>query len=705
MLIRQVISDKFNIIENHISNEDGSNIIKKIENYIENFLSTDIHICPLDYINQAIWFNKIDKSKIIANINIQIKHYLIQHRNNIRDFIKKEKFSIQSLNKFLHKIIFKLRYLNIIICSKKTDIIKEGIIQLSNLLISDSLIILFIEDQFLNFDKKSYTCIKNFIDIVQSAHIYDNGEIFTKILKIMGNVFQKHIINVEDNPLPENLKRLQQIFDNIKFCNELSLHYKFIRNEFKIYGLYVVDIITQNLINIIKLSTLDEINFTLENIYLNLIKFYKRLENSDLYKFNTQVSNAVINFIDKFMSNIDQANLHKFINIINYIEEIFVKKNFIIEQKIEKMFNSEKVLEQIHIYINTLILNDNKENILKLLNYVINIKDKDLFVNNYYQSLVKRLMIEISKKEYYTKTTEKFRDYINKEHYYAQLIKHKFGSKLFYKLNKVISDTYTSYQDNYNFIITKQIPNINNLEKSKLQTITTSYNNWNINQTDGIITDYIIEKNNKSELCKYLKLYSSYYSIYRNNTKKVLNWFLHFGEVSMTYNKKDILLLPIQFMVVEMFEHTDSIPFKEIFEANFFVNYTHKFRSDIINSLVISKLFNFNGVNIQLSNLDNFNTNLIEIFFSNSDYINLWEEGLNNELIHSRKEITSSVINSLVKKSKDGIDLNELFNQTKTNIDVFELSQEIFDETIKYMCDQDYIIFDSNLNKYYKLYY
>jgi hypothetical protein len=700
--------NRFNIIEDHLSNESETKIINKIKNYIENFLLSDIHIFPPEYINQSLWFNKIDKNKIVNDINQQIKNSLVQHRNNIRTFIKKEKFSLQSLNIFLGKIISKLKYINMITCSNNFAIMSECIMQLSNLIISDSLIVIFIEDQFINFNQQTKTSIKLFLNIVQLGKIYDQGEIFTKILKIMSNVFVKHIKNNEEYPLPENLKRLQKISDDINFCAKINSHYNFIKNEFKIYGTPIIDIITHDLCLIIQLNAIDEIYFTLKTINVHLKSFYGKIDYHDKIKFHSLIIEATIRLLDNFIHSAQQSYILELVDIIKYLDDIIINKNYIIEQKMRKIFNCEKILEQIHIYINDFIIKNDKENVNKILNYVSSIKEKDIFVNNYYQNLVKRLMTKIIDKKFYVnyESRNNFQAYINTEYEYAELIKYRFGAKLYYKLKKVIDDITVSYENNYHFIVTKLLINTNNLDKSKLKVIITSYDNWDINQTDGIITDEILDQNNNSQLCKYLKLYSSNYYNYRNcyNTK-VLKWFLHFGEVSITYNEKNLLLLPIQFMVVEMFENVNSIPIKEILNASFFANYTHKFRSDIINSLIISKLFELNGLNIELSKTSNFNTDLIEIFFTNSDYVNLWEEQHNNDLIHTRKEITSCVINTILKKSNNGLDTNELFKETKANINIFELSQEIFDDTIKHMSDCDYINFDINSHKYVKLYY
>jgi hypothetical protein len=313
---------RFNIIENHLSDESETKIVDKIKNYIENFLISDIHIFPSEYINQALWFKKVDKVKIINDINYQIKNSLILHRNNIRMFIKKEKFSLQSLNSFLSKIISKLNYINTLICSKQHEIISESILQLANLIISDGLIIIFIEDQFINFNPQTKTSIKLFLDIAQSSKMY-NQDIYTKILKIMNNVFIKYINNNEEYPLPKNYQRLQKISDDIVFCGKISSHYSFIKNDFKIYGMHIIDIITKDLCQIIRSNSIDEIYFTLKKIDIPLITFYGKIDYYDRQKFYSLIIEATIYLLDSYINSLEELNI-----LINHLGRLADNSNF-----------------------------------------------------------------------------------------------------------------------------------------------------------------------------------------------------------------------------------------------------------------------------------------------------------------------------------------------------------------------------------------
>ena len=103
--------DKYGIIENHLV-DDTKIVTSKIENYFENYLNSDIKVLMNEYLDQSIYFNKINIPDLISNIQSFLKNYLIQRRNNIRTFIKKETFNLSDLIKFLENFITKIHYIN-----------------------------------------------------------------------------------------------------------------------------------------------------------------------------------------------------------------------------------------------------------------------------------------------------------------------------------------------------------------------------------------------------------------------------------------------------------------------------------------------------------------------------------------------------------------------------------------------------------------
>jgi hypothetical protein len=234
----------------------------------------------------------------------------------------------------------------------------------------------------------------------------------------------------------------------------------------------------------------------------------------------------------------------------------------------------------------------------------------------------------------------------------------------------------------------------------EMTVITTSYNNWDVNQNEGIVTNSIVESIKNTIMGKHLKIYQKYYEL-RYDNKRIINWFPHFGEVNITYLNHNIKMLPIQFMVLEMFNDIDRISMELVTNATFFTNYTAKFTNDIIRSLVSGGILKVHNDHLELVSDKDIKNDLIEIFFTHSDYAAIWEQNRNNEVIHSRQEIVNSNINHFLKqklKTKQ-----ELFDIVKQSIKVFELDHDTFDKSIEYMVSMDYIKLEDQ--NYVKLYY
>jgi len=102
-----------------------------------------------------------------------------------------------------------------------------------------------------------------------------------------------------------------------------------------------------------------------------------------------------------------------------------------------------------------------------------------------------------------------------------------------------------------------------------------------------------------------------------------------------------------------------------------------------------------------LTSSDNFNTNLIEVFFNTSDYANIWEQRRKDELAISREEIVCANINHQIKITP----MNEiqLFNSLVKLIDVFELNKSVFNKALDHMCKMEYIKYNGEF--YEKVFY
>jgi hypothetical protein len=89
--------DKFNVISK-LSEDHDINYTSLLKNYLENYFEADINVYHPDYICQLLWNNKLTKIQTIDIYNKIIATTLIKKKQNISMLIKKEKFSLKSLN-------------------------------------------------------------------------------------------------------------------------------------------------------------------------------------------------------------------------------------------------------------------------------------------------------------------------------------------------------------------------------------------------------------------------------------------------------------------------------------------------------------------------------------------------------------------------------------------------------------------------------
>ena len=682
------LNDKFGIIENHIQKDDKKRLHDRVENYFENYLNSDIRILIPDYVNQIIWFEGINLENFTVNIDSHIKNYLISRRNNMRSLIKKDNFNVSGLNKFIKNFISKLEYLNSIIKSSEDKIVIEGLKQLTNLIISDSIILLFIEEQIITFDTSIQLDIEYLLTLTKGLNKYDNSETYNQMLKIISNIFKKHAINFKELPLPENIKRIQKLNQTLTIIKSIKSYFKFVNDDVKLLTSPLCFLYVEYLCEIIKNNSLSEIEYVIEKTWFkqaNIINFPSNLERDENTK---NISNEIIDLVNKTLVSNDINKTFQLINILKFTDGLIGinnTNNDIIHQKIANTLSSEELQESIHKNINDLIIQCKEKDTLKLLNFVSNVKDKDIFISKYYEFLIKRLMSNFSD------INCNFFEYIQIEKNILNYLKNKFSDKLVYKINKVITDTEFSYEDNINFnkLSIKDFKNL-------MTVITTSYNNWDVNQNEGIITSSLVDSIKDTVIGKHMKIYQHFYEL-RYENKRVINWFPHFGEVNISYLDCNIKMLPIQFMVLEMFNDKNSLTLHEVTNATFFTNYTTKFRNDIIGSLVSGGLLRVYNDHLELMINKDFKNDLIEIFFTHSDYAAVWEQNRNDELAHTRQEITNTNINHLLKQHKRS--KQELYDLVKQSIKVFELDQATFDKSVDYMVSMDYIKFDDHYVK------
>lgn len=686
--------DKYGIIENHLVTEDIKTVTSKIENYFENYICSDVKVLIPDYIDQSIYFNKINIEELKTNIQSFIKDYLIQRRNNIRNFIKKELLELSDITKFLKNFISKIQYISNLF-KTNTELLSISNSMLNNIIISDSIILIFIEEQVISFNKD----IKELLLFIKTFDSLCLNDMYIKMIKLFGSIYKKKIINNDELPIPINLRRMQKLNNTIKYYHTINNYYNFIKENVIEMNFPIFKLILENLIDIIKYNTLEEIEHTLSNnwSYIQSIKNYKFDDKDNLI---TIISNELINRCSSLNTIKDVEvilKINKFSSQLIRTSTIYNEHNILMTKMSESIINyfkpdddELKVINFINHFINDAILDNHINHAVSAIIIIGTIKNTDVFINDYYNLLVRRLMNKIS-----LLAICDFEDYIYKEKCMINYLSKIKNNLLLHKFNKVISDTIASFYENNDFNNSS-----NKLLKTKLSVITTSYNNWSINQNEGIIDHNILNLIKNTELGKYLKYYELYYL--EKHTTRIINWFPHFGEINITYLNQKLKMLPIQFMIVEMFTDVNQISIHEIINSKILINYSEKFKTDILNSIIISGLFIMKDDNIILSKSDSIKNDLIEIFLNTSDYPNIWEQQDKNELAYSRLEIVNTVINHIIKTNpKSKLDLYFL---VKKEITLFKLDNDVFEKSLKYLIEMDYIILNDK-NEYEKLFY
>jgi hypothetical protein len=269
---------------------------------------------------------------------------------------------------------------------------------------------------------------------------------------------------------------------------------------------------------------------------------------------------------------------------------------------------------------------DNFHSILKFCNFI---KEKDKFMTNYNKKLVQRILnnpnLELEKKNY-------------------KILSEKFGSKLTFKTNKIICNVENSLKEINNF---KKI-NIPELKyKSLLQLVITSYNIWDFNQNEGVINTDLV--NIDSNLFSLIKVYNKFYKQIYSNERKI-NWYLHFGEITFKFKNIEYKMMPIQYLLMEYVSKNSMNTKNEILELNILDNYTNNFKQSLIGSLILGGILKIDNEKI-IFNDDNSSEiiDYIKLFFSTTNYEDIWEKKRFDELMLSREEILSSNINHYVK--------------------------------------------------------
>jgi hypothetical protein len=632
------LTDKFNCI----TNIDDISIGKKFNMYLENYLTNDYKTLMYNYFQDI----KIDSSvNLCVIIEENYLKYLKNIRNNMRQLIKKNQFNISGLfifideyeKKFLHinKTVSRHIDIHVLECTINTHFI--------NLIIFDPCVLEYIET----------VSIDDLLILYNKLIKKLNYETHNIVIKAVSTIIKKKIINsVDDYKIPNNMQNfiyINKTFDIIdrlrllRSCDGLippclTLVYEKLHTIILSYGMQIY-----------------EIDYIISKIYNRISMYFLAfIKTCGIYEY-------IIN---------NKIDISRVLNIIRLYKDVCLyDASAYGKPKIKSLsiLHNDNVIILVNI-INNLILSHDKS-IFSKLSIILDIckysENKDVFIKYYYEALVKRLLYIFT-----NKTTITVQLAIEKHIYSYKSI---FGGLLF-PVEKIIKDIEDcQYENNTNI----HIP------------ILSAY--WDINMREGNISSNTLVNYN-TPLCKELnKVTDCYMKTHKNRT---LLWFPHFGQIIVNYMDKEITMLPIHLMVLELAFDDDVL---NMDKYNILLkNYSDTFKSNILKSFTISKLINNNIISTINTNL-----NLIEIFHNCSKITSEWESNRNIQFNYTREEITMSCINHIIKLNN--LNYIELYDQLSHVNHLFQIDTVLYDSVLDKMIKNDYIKLEND--KYQKIYF
>jgi len=642
--------NKFNVI-NIIPNKE-INYNSLIKNYLENYLESNINIYHPDYIYQLIWNNKISIDEVTQIFNDALNNIIIQKKQNIRFLIKKNKFNLSSLYHLINTLNLIILKLENILCLKNkniSDILKR--------ILLEPILINYLESETENLDNETISNIRKITNLLCEC----STENYNWFLKLIGSVLKNNTLSLNIN-IPLKYKYLYEFNNIIEYTNTIKKVYSFLNESIIILLNPLNEIILSKFIICINNCNIIEL--------LNLINDKHLLINI----FNENEKKLIINAIsDNFNNYISHIHLFDYNKIKCLLKLINICKNLkILENYILLIIEDNKILNSILNIIHETINFDLV--FVKSIIILLQIKNKDEFMDKYHKLLIQRLL-----------STETI---IENEQIIINELLFVFGPKITNKSIRAIND-YKKSMEELNIYYNKSNIKI-------FSTITTSYANWDINYNQGYVTFNDI--NNKLiDLESYITNYQIYYNVIYNNKKKLM-WLLQHGEVEITYNNIEIKLLPIQLMVLELYNVKYKFTINEIYNQTFFINYSNKFKEDIVNSLIIGNILfeNDNYLYLNENNTHNIACNLISVYLNDTISENkLSQINTQYELAHNREDIVKTLINHNLKLNS--YDKDVLFTKLTDNVSIFKLTSEIYNNAINKMIKYDYITMENNV--------
>ena len=680
------MEDKFAIIQNDICNLSNDELISKLDNYFENlFLDSNQRIFHNDLIIQIIHFRKdIDVSEIILR---HLDNYLKEKKLAIRNSIKKGNFEIDSgLNNLIKSYFDKINICSYFILDNK-KIMSYGLSQLYHKIITDPSLLTFLIYELSSLEKSNINSIKKLTTVMKKISIVNpDTKSYQWFLFIIASSIKTIMDKNINKTYPISNENYQQIInfkENLSLYQKVETFYSYVGIDIRIITDSITGIIWSSFIKIMNSCSSLELYYLIEynkNILKTIIA-------TDLnHSFTNQLFIFIILQEEKHKNLI---NLKNFIKCFQTIHELVLPSGNSrdkINAKISEIFSNEDSQNVLLETINKTILTEKINNLYDILYFCSNIKNKDIFIEKYNRMLINRLL-------------HKPNIYIERKYY--EVLYNIFGDKLLYKTNKILTDIEYTIEDKGNFIkLSDNIKKENKIFQDSvgynynivtvMNVVTSSYNNWDINYSEGIIPDNFVKKyNNDYILLNMMYVYSEFYKL-RYKNKRKLNWYPHFGEIIFDFNEIEFKMLPIQFILLEHIYKVTIISKNELINFQIFSGYNEHFKKSIVSSLLLGGIIILEDDNIKInSNTSKIASNYIDLFFTSSSYADIWSVNREKELILSREEVLSSCINHFLKK--ESLEKIELMFKIKKSMDLFEFTIDFLDNVIVDMCNKKYI--------------
>jgi hypothetical protein len=462
-------------------------------------------------------------------------------------------------------------------------------------------------------------------------------------------------LNTDILPIPQDLQRLQNFYNLILYYHKISNYLNFINDDLSVIIKTISNKIIDDFIEIIKKNSFEDIYSVLNENVLSLITKdqYMTILRPELIMLINKSNNDNFIIILKIMSKINNVFDNIFQNYKNNI-------NFFLNNKIIDKSYYPDFIKELNIFIK-----DNQEVPFTFFTFIINyLQDNDLLFKLYYESFCQRVFCD----KVHEYDTIFIKLHINKSNIWCNKIRKIINDRKLCKQN-ILYTSINSLPINYNDYV-------------KLESI------HSMNMYESIQSIYIYE------------IAKTFEKTIITNKSQEMCLLLHYGEIKIDYNDKEITLLPIQYAILELFHNIDELDIDIIMNKEFFSHYSEKFKKDIILSFQNSGLFKIKDNKLKLSKSIKTDINLIEIFLSNNEYFDV-SKVIEEEFVHDRIDIVKTLINHNIKLKP--LSYQDLFTSCASQNKVFTLEDDIFKKAIDYMIEHDYIEVKEDL--YYKLFY